>query len=288
MVRTLRAVILVLVAGFLAAIAVLYAAGSYATTPTRSDVGQPPGDLNVEEVSFADADGRLLKGWFADTDGENGAVILVHGIRADRSSMTSRARFLVQAGYKVLWFDLQAHGESDGDYITFGFLEAKGVTAAVDYVNLRSSAVPIAVIGVSLGGAASLMASSPLPIDALVLEAVYSSLDDALRNRIAIRLGKLPSALAPLLLWQVPVRLGYDPGLLSPLNLIGNVSAPVLVMSGGRDDRTTVENTRELYAQALEPKALLIVPDAGHVDLHRFATGIYENAVLAFLSEHMH
>jgi alpha/beta superfamily hydrolase len=49
----------------------------------------------------------------------------MHGVRANRLSMVERARFLSYAGYSVLLFDFQGHGESTGQHITFGYLESK-------------------------------------------------------------------------------------------------------------------------------------------------------------------
>ena len=59
-----------------------------------------------------------------------GAVILLHGVHANKKSMLSRARFLVAAKYSVPLIDLQIHGESEGDRITFGHLEFLDVAVA--------------------------------------------------------------------------------------------------------------------------------------------------------------
>lgn len=272
---------------FAAVFAGLLIAGEVSITPDKAAVGAPPVDLVAQSVSFEDVDGRTVHGWLVSGDGRHGTVILVHGIRDDRTSMLARTHFLSNAGYAVLLFDLQAHGESDGDHISFGFLESRSVSAAVTFVGSRFAGAPIAVIGVSLGGAAVLMADPPLQVDAMILEAVYSTLDAALRNRLAIRFGEYGPHLAPLLMWQVPLRLDYDPDVVAPAVRIQNVAAPLLVMSGDRDARTTLRNTLDLFANAPEPKELWMVPDAGHADLHRFSTESYERKVLDFLSRHL-
>src|SRR4029453_18026727 len=95
--------------------------------------------------------GSLLHGWFVP--GHHGAVVLMHGLHASRRSQLSRARLLHDAGYSVLLFDFQAHGESPGNYITFGYLESRDARAAVDYVRRRLPEQKVAVIGQSMGGA---------------------------------------------------------------------------------------------------------------------------------------
>src|SRR3954470_4485719 len=58
-----------------------------------------PADLRGRAVQFHSASGAQLKGWFiAGTPGK-GAVVLLHGVRADQSGMYQRAGFLAAAGY---------------------------------------------------------------------------------------------------------------------------------------------------------------------------------------------
>ena len=59
----------------------------------------------------------------------------MHGVRANRLVMLARARFLHKAGYAVLLFDFQAHGESSGKRITFGHLEGLDASAAVTFLH---------------------------------------------------------------------------------------------------------------------------------------------------------
>lgn len=261
--------------------------GSALTAPSQAQVGAPPLDLQAEVVDWATQDGHRLHGWFVKGRPRQGAVILVHALRADRRSMVSRARFLMKAGYAVLLIDLQAHGENPGERITFGFRESRDVRAAVAYLRVRLPEERIGVIGSSLGGAASLLGQTVLPVDALVLEAVYTTIEEAVENRIAIRLGGVGRYLAPLLLWQVKFRLGVDPSSLAPITRIGGIAAPVLVIAGGKDRRTTIGQTRALFKTAPSPKSLWVIEGAGHLNFYGFAGKAYEGRVLGFLKAHL-
>lgn len=201
--------------------------------------------------------------------------------------MLGRARFLHDAGYSVFLIDFQGHGESPGKEITFGYRESGDAAAAVQYVRRRYPGERVGVVGVSLGGAASLVGDAVLDVDAMVLEAVYSTLKRAVENRIAIAIGDFGRFLAPLLLWQVKPRLGFDPGELSPVNRISRIRSPVLIIAGGRDARTTLAESRALFRNAPEPKTLWVIEQARHQDFHRFATEQYERKVLAFLDRYM-
>jgi alpha/beta superfamily hydrolase len=51
--------------------------------------------------------------------------------------MLPRAELLWRAGYVVLMPDLQAHGQSTGDRISFGYLEARDAQACLRYLRER-------------------------------------------------------------------------------------------------------------------------------------------------------
>jgi fermentation-respiration switch protein FrsA (DUF1100 family) len=212
-----------------------------------------------------------------------GVVVLAHSVRSNRLEMVERARFLYEAGYSVLAFDAQAHGESPGKQITFGYLEAYDAQAAVAFARARLPEERLGYLGVSQGGAAALLGSAPLPVQALILEAVYPSLREAVVDRIAIRLGPLAPLLAPLLLLQVRPRLGVPPDRIAPIEGIAHIQAPLLLIAGDRDRHTRLEESRRLFAAAPHPKTLWIVPGAAHQDFHRLRPRAYEQRVLRFL-----
>src|SRR5262249_9216289 len=61
--------------------------------------------------------------------------------------------------------------------------------------------------------------------------------------------------------------------------------APILIAGGMIDDRTSIVETRRMFARANEPKRLWLVPGARHVDLEGFAPAEYRSHVLAFMVE---
>jgi pimeloyl-ACP methyl ester carboxylesterase len=199
--------------------------------------------------------------------------------------MIDRARFLRRARYSVLLIDFQATGETKGDHITFGWKESRDVLAAVKFIRSAEPASRVAIIGSSLGGVAAVLATPPLKVDALILEAVYPTIEIAIRNRLRNYLGPLGRFGAPLLLRQLHRRLGLAPSDLRPIDHIADIHCPVFVMGGENDRNTTPLDTRLLFARANEPKQLWLVPKTGHVDLHKAATKEYESRVLAFLEQ---
>src|SRR3954469_19191753 len=133
--------------------------GSSLLAPANRNVGPPPADLNAFTITIPSESGSNLATWYVPAANACATVILLHPIRGDRRSMLGRARLFHDASYAVLLPDLQAHGESPGQQITMGFLELHDVRAAVDYARKTNPAHRIAVLGWSLGGAATILAS---------------------------------------------------------------------------------------------------------------------------------
>jgi fermentation-respiration switch protein FrsA (DUF1100 family) len=71
---------------------------------------------------------------------------------------------------------------------------------------------------------------------------------------------------------------------LRPVDAIARIRAPLLLIAGAADLRTTPADAERLFAAAPEPKQLWVVPEAGHVDFHRVAPEEYEARVLQFLA----
>jgi fermentation-respiration switch protein FrsA (DUF1100 family) len=214
-------------------------------------------------------------------------IILLHGVRADRSSQIDRLRFFVHAGYTVITFDFQAHGESQGRQITFGHLEALDVVAAVNFSRRAFPGEPIGLVGQSLGGAAVLLAPQPLPVDAIVLESVYPDIEHALRDRFRVYLGRVGTLLTPLYLALMPFIINLRASDLRPIDHIGSVRVPLLILAGTADDRTTIDEARDLFSQAREPKEFWSVDGAGHVDLFNYGRANYEQHVLPFFAQYL-
>lgn len=261
--------------------------GTRVSSPAPAAVGPPPPDLPIERLSIASPSGSRLAGWLMRGRPKGGAVVILHGVRANRLEMLCRMRLLNRHGFSVLACDFQAHGESAGEHITFGYLESRDARAVFDHLRRALPEERVGIIGVSLGGASAVLADPPLQADAMVLEAVFASFKTAVENRLAIGLGKAGRRLAPLLLWQVRPRLGFDPGLLQPAARIGRLHAPLLLIAGDADKRATLTEMDEIMARANTPKELWVIAGAGHVDFERFAPYEYERRVVGFLTAHL-
>src|SRR2546430_1265084 len=105
-------------AALLLALLAIGIAGEVLSRAAPRPIGEAPADLRAANVRVSVSPAESVAGWFIRGKPCSGAVLLLHGVRADRTQMVERARFLKVAGYSVLLVDLPAHGESSGDRIT--------------------------------------------------------------------------------------------------------------------------------------------------------------------------
>ena len=272
---------------FVALLVAYYEVGGVLVAADHHRVAAAPPRLHAQDLVLTSLSGARLAAWLFVPEHPQGAVVVLHGIHADRSKMLSRAQLLLGADFAVLLPDLQAHGESTGERISFGFLESRDADACINYLRGRFPDLRVGAVGVSMGGAALVLAGRRAELDAAVLEGVYPTITEAVDNRIALRVGSLSKILTPLLLLQLRPRLGIGREDLSPIDGVRTLGAPVLVLSGTADRDTTLEQTEALYAAAPAPKEIWLVPGAGHVDLLRFDRAGYASHVLPFLDRYL-
>ncbi len=286
--RFVKRLVYTAIFGVVVGASALWLVGAALSAPVNVPVGAPPPDLRATVVHFPSDSQATIAAWYGAPPPGGPTVVLSHGVRGSRKQLSERAQFIRDAGYGVLLYDAQGHGESIGSNITFGFLEAHDAEAAVKFVRDRNPNSRVGFIGPSLGGASALLGERPLPVEALVLEAVYPTLKEAVVNRISIRLGSfLAPILSDLLLWQLEPRLGFDPFKLNPIDRIGRVTAPILLIAGSEDRHTPLEESRALFQAAAHPKDLWVVNGAAHQSFHRFAGPEYERRLLEFFHKHL-
>jgi pimeloyl-ACP methyl ester carboxylesterase len=258
----------------------VWAAGSILAAPSNGPVPAPAPPGRV--VRLTAVDGTAIAGSFwPGVRAQGPAVLLLHGINNDRTSLRRHAEWLNGLGYAVLAIDFRGHGASAAVERTFGWREAEDARAAFDWLKRGAPDRKVGVIGVSLGGAAALLGDDgPLPVEAMVLHAVYPDLRKAIANRIAQVAGS-PVAIVgePLLSYQSWPRYGIPPERIAPIEGLKRYRGSILIVAGSKDLSTTLEDSRRLYAAAPGAKALWVVDGADHVATSKLWTDDYRARV---------
>lgn len=254
-------------------------AAPLAATPEATGI---PG---LREVRFPRrADGQPVAGWFVPA--RNGAaVVIAHGSEADRTTMLAETRLLAAAGFGVLAFDWPGHGGSPGPN-DWGVRDASALLGAVDWLTGPAGIDPARIggYGFSMGGylLARVAAGEPR-LAAVVLAAPVPDLIGQLRYEHQ-RWGALGIAPALVALWRAGVPFEMP----SALDAIPGIAPrPLLLIAGGEDRVVPPAQVGALFAAAGEPKALWVVPGAGHGDYGAVAGPAYAERVAGFYRCHL-
>lgn len=262
--------------------------------------------LQAETVSFRTSDGVLLRAWWLPSVGPaRGSVVIAHGIDHTRQVMLPRAAFVVHAGYNVLTPDLRGHGESEGRVVSPGFLEARDLLAAERFARERAPNAPVAVLGLSYGAVAALLAAGQSTGFAAVIadgafptgRAVYGRVLDRVAHaressiwmRAASAVASAPGVVRAIsLAFWVRTGVNLGPDFVSLVDDAPRVRAPVLQISGSDDWMVPPTDARRLQAALRNTTAtLVIIPHGRHDTTYSTAPAIYEAAVLSFLTRVM-
>lgn len=262
-----------------------FAGERFSLEPGRAPVGTTPArwGMAYTDISFVTGDRLTLRGWWIRGTAHE-TVVMVHGLGSNRDEPLSRAAYLHQAGYNLLVFDLRGHGASDGTGTTMGFREPEDVRAAVAEAR-RLDPGPIVVFGYSLGAAVAIEEAATDPsVSAVVEDSAFSSAADVILARFTevTRLPATPFAAGILAFGALDF--GTSPWNVQPVAMAARLHKPLLVIVGGSDTIVPPAEGLAIFRAAPGPKQLLEVPQAGHVQAYRVATGLYETTVLDFLA----
>jgi pimeloyl-ACP methyl ester carboxylesterase len=288
--RVAAAVALAVIVAWLAA----PVARAYQLVAGRSSEPAAPVDLAVEDLRFnAGADSELLRsgpelaGWTIHTAHGAPAVVLVHGFKTSREEMLPWARFLHDAGYNVLLFDTRGCGKSGGATVGLGATEPRDISLAVELARDQFGTTKVAVLGISLGAGAAILAAADDPrISAVVADSAWTDQDLQLSRLSFLPVGPLRVPLPPYGVAAVNALVGADVTKARPLDAIARISPrPILLIHSADDDNATtpVEGARKLFAAAGEPKELWVAPRGGHVGAINAFPDEYRARVIAFL-----
>ena len=150
--------------------------------PGKSPVFETPKDFNLsyEDVTFKTKDGVTISAWLIH-GGTDKVIIQSHfGVQCSRCGFTQegkgmmknalwtsdihfldQAKYLVEAGYSVLMYDMRNHGDSEQtDFVSWGVKERLDLLAAVQFVanHPNYSKASIGLLSICMGQAATVFA----------------------------------------------------------------------------------------------------------------------------------
>ncbi len=240
-------------------------------------VPNDPSDLGLAFESFeAQAStGHAVAGWFIPAIGAaRGTVLMSNASLGTRSCPLAWTNWLTGARYNVVMYDYEGFGATGGvKRMTSIVPDAEAVlawTVASDDPSRQS----VAMMGLSLGVGPSLRLAAEFPdqVWAVVLDSPYRVPDAS----------NAPD-LGPILDLFRPAILQAFPSEMDTVESAANVSAPVLVLSGGLDHALTA--AFEILERIASGGTFVLFEESGHARALFDEPDRYQDEVLTFLEE---
>lgn len=244
-----------------------------------------------EKVTFDGAGGRL-SGTLQTPEGvPRGGVVLAHCFTCSKSLKVTRnlATGIEDGGYAVLRFDFTGLGESEGDFAETSVTSNIGdIEAAARFMEQRGFG-PCAMVGHSLGGAATLLAAGNVPTVRAVAAVAAPFGADHVRHLFAV--DDVEQALAS---GRVTVRIAGRPFQISAEffhdlerhcspERIAALGRPLLVVHGTADAVVGIEEGERIFAAARQPRWFTAIPDADHLFVRQHHAERAAAAIVTFL-----
>lgn len=252
-------------------------------TVTPSEMG-----LQAEETSFTINDSLHLKGfWVTPKDDKPESIILLlHGIGGGKEHFYELAKSLAEQQVASIVYDARGHGESEGQYISYGFYEKQDVSVVVEAAKQRYPDIPIGIWGNSMGGAVAIQALAIEPqLDFGIIESTFTDLTQIVydyQKRYSFGVGLQP--ICNHALKRAGEIGGFDPKQVRPIDAVKNINQSIFLAHGTEDP-----NINFAYGQALfenlktTDKTFYPVEGANHYNLFEKGGNQYTQAIMKFI-----
>ncbi|KGE19580.1 alpha/beta hydrolase [Paenibacillus wynnii] len=247
----------------------------------------------IQNVEILSVDGLKLRAYMIPSSSAEGrTAIIAHGYSGKGKDMGAYAKIYAELlGYNVLIPDARGHGESEGNYIGFGWHERRDYLQWIRHlIGEMGPESKIVLHGVSMGGATVLMTSGedlPPQVKVIVSDCAYTSVKAQLSYQLRrmYRLPGFPFVNSASLVTRL--KAGYFFGEASALKQVQKAKVPILFIHGDADTFVPFSMMNELYEACRSPKEQFIVHGAGHgTSYDRDKTG-YVSRVTNFVTKYM-
>lgn len=254
-------------------------------TITPAEVG-----LQAEETSFTIHDSLHLKGYWVTPKNEKpeSIILLLHGIGGGKEHFYELAKSLAEQQIASVVYDARGHGESEGQYISYGYFEKQDVSVIVEAAKQRYPDIPIGIWGNSMGGAVAIQALAIEPqLDFGIIESTFTDLTQIVydyQKRYSFGIGLQPICNYAL---KRAGEIGhFDPKQVRPIDAVKNINQSIFLAHGTEDP-----NINFKYGQALfenlktTDKTFYPVEGANHYNLFEKGGDEYIQAIMTFIKK---
>jgi len=196
------------------------------------------------------------------------------------------ADFWHNEGCSILFAEQRAQNNSEGEYMTFGYMERYDCLDWIYWVNERTEQkYSVYLAGVSMGASTVLMTAGlelPENVKGVIADCGFTSAYDEWRYVVKDNM-KLSYGLRGLMIDRIcQKKINTNSKNITTITAMQKTQIPILFIHGTDDKFVPVRMTYENYKACNAPKELLIVPGAIHGESYYVEQEKYEAATKKF------
>ncbi len=241
---TIISIIIVLLFSFPIILHRVYRAPRIIEVSTPAQAGMPYTQQFLNSVK-----NKQLFSWWIPVDDSQSTLIIVHGWGGNAEMMLALAEPFHHAGMNILLYDARNHGQSDSDNFSSLPRFAEDLSYAVNWIQQKSPQHKIAVMGHSVGAAASILTASQTNTIDLVIAISGFAHPELLMNRQLVK-PWIPGFLRSLIITYIQLIIGFRFDDIAPMNRIKDVHCPVLLAHGTDDSVVPISDMRLIEKNA--------------------------------------
>lgn len=246
-------------------------------------------NLEVEQLEILSDDNLKLKGYFYKNNLETKKLIIIHhGYTANHYISIQYMKMFLDLGFNALLIDMRSHGESEGDYASYGYNEVRDLDLWVETMKSKlGEDIIIGLHGQSMGAATVMLYGGLFEekIKFVIEDCGYSEAKDVVK--FGFKKAKAPAnILYPFVSHRIRKKYNFDLSSISPKKAIDNSKVPTLFIHGTGDTTVPCYMCEEMYNEKKEGyKKIYLVEGAIHMDAYVTDKERYEKEVKDFVTK---
>ncbi len=217
-------------------------------------------------------------------------AISCHGFTGMPSQNNIYAKHFHEMGYNVLLPYLRAHGKSEHDYCSMGWLERLDIIDWINYIIEKNPNAKIILHGASMGAATVMMATGedlPENIICCIEDCGFTSLWEQYSVQIREMFNLPPEIILNLVNTVARIKFGFSLKDVSPIEAVKKSKTPTLFIHGDKDDFVPFWMLHPLYEKAGCEKEKLVVAGATHAGSGYLYPDIYWQTITSFVEKYI-
>lgn len=238
-------------------------------------------------LDFKSNDSLNLKAYLLLAEKPIANLILLHGIADNKESTYQFCKFLIQNNINCVITDLRAHGQSEGDFCTFGYKEKFDIQNLVKKIKEKDSLNIIGIFGASLGGAIALQTMAlDTNIKFGIIESTFHRLDKVILEYSEDLLQFKSTYLVNNILTKSGEIADFKPFLVNPYISCKDINYPMFFAHGTIDDKIPLSFNLINYKNIKsKEKEFHKIKNAGHFDLQTKGGNEYYYKIINFINK---